>query len=625
MSIGVDARRGKAMRPYGLTVILLVAVGLATGCIETGSVSATSVPGETDAAVPTSPATLASASPTPSPQPSPTSGPTEASSTPTSTPTPTVTPTPTHTATPTATPTPTPVVLLDAGPQPAADAPTGGRFRLLWSDPPTLDPHLTGDTTSSGVVVEVFSGLLTFDADLRIIPDIAQRVLITDGVEYIFQLRPGVTFHNGDPVTAGDFKWSMERAADPETASSVASTYLDDIVGFDDYVEGVTDDIAGIVAVDDLTLRITIDAPKAYFLAKMTFPTAYVLHRETVEAAGPNWWVDSPVGTGPFRLTEYTVGDRIVLERYDGYYRELAKVDTVFMDLSGAASLAMYENDEIDIISVSRIFLDRVLAPDDPLFEDLIIAPPDFSTSYIGFNTNIPPFDDVKFRQALSHVIDKETIASEVFLDQLKPAFGILPPGFPGYDPELKGLSFDVGLAQSLLAESKYADPDTRPDIVLTVPGTGGLIPTDVQIILETWRQALGVVVDIQQTGFDTFLEDLDRRKYQAFRAAWIADYPDPQDFLDILFHTDSGENHMGYSNLEVDRIVEAARVESDPANRMTLYNLAEKMIVEDAPWLPLWFSGDQYVLTKPYVEGYRITPIPVPVLQYVSVEREEG
>ena len=511
------------------------------------------------------------------------------------------------------------------------DAPApGGTLRRLWADPPTLDPHLTSDTTSAGIVVEVFSGLVALDVDLQLVPDIAESWTVENGTDYTFTLRPNVTFHNGKPVTAHDFKWSIERASAPKTASPVADTYLNDIIGAMEYIEGNADEITGVQVIDDLTLKISIDAPKAYFLAKLTYPTAYVLDRETVEAGGRNWWVSDPVGTGPFKLKEYRIGERIVLERFAEFYREdaSAQVDTVFMNLAGGQPMAMYENDEIDITGVSLFDLDRILDPEEPLNRELVVAPPGFSISYVGFNTDEVvnglenPLYDLKFRQALNHAVDKELIASEVLSELVRPAYGILPPGFPGYNPDVQGLTYDPDLAQRLLSESAYADADSRPRIVITVPGTGGTIGLDLEVILEMWRQNLGVEVEIQQVEWATYLEDLDRRKFQAFAGlGWQADYPDPQDFLDILFHTDSSINHNGYSNPEVDRLLEDARIEQDVAARVSLYHQAEQIIVNDAAWVPLWFTGDRYALIKPNVTGYRLTPMTVPRLAQVVLE----
>jgi oligopeptide transport system substrate-binding protein len=503
------------------------------------------------------------------------------------------------------------------------EAPSGGVFRRVWSDPPTLDPALVTDTTSSGIVVEIFSGLVALSTDLQLVPDLAESWEISaDGTVYTFTIRADATFHDGKPVTAQDFKWSLERAANPRTASPVADTYLNDLVGIDDVIEGRTTEIAGIQVIDERTLQITIDAPKAYFLAKLTYPTAYVLDRENVEAGGSTW-TDNPNGTGPFTLKEYRIGERIVLERFEGYTRGGNGVDTIVMNLAGGQQMAMYENDEIDLTGVGLFDLERVLDPNEPLNSELVVAPPDFNISYIGFNAQMAPFDDVNFRMALNHAIDKELIANEVLSQLVTPAYGILPPGFPGYNPELEGLTYDPDLAQQLLQDSQYADPATRPRIVVTVPGRGGTIGLDLEVILEMWHQVLGVEVEIQQVEWATYLEDLNKQKFQAFAGlGWEADYPDPQDFLDILFHSESSLNHGGFSNAEVDALLELARIEPDAVRRVALYRDAERLIVEDAAWVPLWFQGERHVLIKPHVKGYRLTPMIVPKLTQVRIEK---
>ena len=509
-------------------------------------------------------------------------------------------------------------------PGPENPAPGGGVFRRLWADPPTLDPHLTGDTTSAGVVVEIFSGLVAIDTDLQLVPDIAESWTIDDtGTVYTFTLRDNVTFHNGHKVTAHDFKWSIERAASPSLASHLADTYLNDIIGASDYIEGNAASIEGVTVIDDKTLQIAIDAPKAYFLAKLSYPTAYVLHRDAVESGGRNWWVSNAVGTGPFRLKEYRIGERIVLERFDEYYRDpRPDVDAINMNLAGGQSMAMYENDEIDVTGVGLFDLDRVLDPDEPLNRELVVAPPGFSVSYIGMNASMPPFDDANFRRALNHSIDKDLIANEVLAELVKPAYSILPPGFPGYTEDIQGLEYDPDLAREYLAQSQYADPETRPRIVITVPGTGGTIGLDLEVIIEMWKQELGIEVEIQQVEWATYLEDLDDRKFQAYAGlGWSADYPDPQDFLDILFHTESGMNHGSYSNTDVDALLEEARTIQDVVRRVELYNQAEQLIVDDAAWVPTWFTGEQYALVKPYINGYRLTPMTVPRLQEIRIE----
>ncbi len=470
-------------------------------------------------------------------------------------------------------------------------------------------------------MVELFSGLVSLDEDLRIVPELAESFdVLEGGTVYEFKLRPDIKFSNGDPVTAQDFKWSMERAARPETASAVAETYLGDIVGMEALINGEAGEASGIQVIDERTLRITIDAPKAYFLAKLTYPTAYVLNRENVESGGRSW-TDNPVGTGAFTLAEYRIGQRIRLARNDNYWDRVAYLDEVFYNLSGGVSMAMYENDEIDITGVGLADLDRVNDPTEELNKDLVDTPAQFGVQYIGFNVNEPPFDDVKFRQALNLAVNKELISSQVFADLLEPAYGIIPPDFPGYNPDLVGLRYDLDRAKQLLSESKYADESSRPRIIVTVPGSGGSPGLDVEVIADMWRRDLGVTVEIQQVEWATYLQDLNRKRLQAWGGvAWQADYPDPQDFIDILFYSETQGNRGNYANATVDALVEEARTEQDISKRVQLYQDAEKIIVEEAAWLPLWFDTDRKALLKQRVQDYRFTQIAIPKFKDVWV-----
>lgn len=535
---------------------------------------------------------------------------------------------------PTAQASPTPVPTRASAPQVAPDlqngTPTdgsstgprsGGRFTLVYSDPPTLDPHLVVDGTSFGIVVELFSGLVSLDDSLRIVPELAESFEVLEGgTVYEFRLRPDITFSNGDPVTAQDFKWSMERAARPETASAVAETYLGDIVGMDKLINGEAGEASGIQVIDERTLRITIDAPKAYFLAKLTYPTAYVLNRQNVESGGRSW-TDNPVGTGAFTLAEYRIGQRIRLTRNENYWSRPAYLDEVFFNLSGGVAMAMYENNEIDITGVGLADLDRVNDPTEELNKDVVETPAQFGVQYIGFNVNVAPFDDVKFRQALNLAVDKQLISSQVFADLFEPAYGILPPEFPGYNPDLVGLRYDLARAKQLLAESKYADESSRPRIIVTVPGSGGSPGLDVEVVADMWRRDLGVNIEIQQVEWATYLQDLNRKRLQAWGGvAWQADYPDPQDFIDILFYSETQGNRGNYSNPTVDRLVEQARTEQDISKRVALYQEAERIIVEEAAWLPLWFATERKALLKQRVQNYRFTQIAIPKFKDVWV-----
>ena len=503
----------------------------------------------------------------------------------------------------------------DVGPASETSA-TGGGLTLLRAAPSTLDPALCGDSTSAGYMVEIFSGLVTLDAELNVIGDIAEDWDVSaDGKTYTFHLRQGVKFHDGRAVTAGDFKYSIERAADPDTRSPVAAAYLGDIVGVKEKLAGAADEVSGVRVIDDNTLEITIDAPKAYFLAKLTHPTTFVV--DSADVSSEDEWWRRPNGTGPFSLAEWLEGDRIVLERNDHYYRGAANLDSVTFLLRGD-SMMMYENDQINITSVGAASIGRVLDPTNPLNKQLMVIP-ELSITYIGFNNEMPPFDDAAVRQAFCHAVDKDALLAILMKDTVYPADGILPLGLPGHSDGLAGLEYDVDHAQQLIAGSAYSSG--LPPIVLSVSGDCTGTSALYSAVAWMWQQNLGVQVEIQSVEFDTLIDDLRGYELQAFAIGWIADYPDPENFLDLLFHSGSVENHTRYSNPGVDAALEAARVESDVDARLAMYGAIEQSIVNDAPCLPLYFDQDYY-LVKLEVKGFNPTPLIVPTFKDVWVDK---
>jgi ABC-type transport system substrate-binding protein len=498
--------------------------------------------------------------------------------------------------------------------------PVGGRLVRLFSDPPTLDPHITTDSTSAVIVNEVFGGLVTINPEIEIVPDLAEDWDISpDGKVFTFRLRQDAKFHDGRLVVAEDFRWSLERAADPLTESPVADLYLADILGVADKLSGKTQSIRGLRVIDDHTLELTIDAPKSYFLAKMTYPTGFVVDRQNVEG-NKNDWVFEPNGTGPFRLERYEIGETIILGRNDLYHLGPPFLDTVEFILSGGDPMLMYENDEIHLTGLGLADLERVQDPDNPLRAELATAPPSFSVSFIGLNVNEPPFDDPKFRLALNYAVNKKEIATSALSDLVVPAVGVIPPGFPSYNTDLKGYGYDPEKAKRLLSESRYgADTGSIPRITLSIAGNfGASVGLDMEVMLRSWQETLGVEVEIQQTEWATFLQDLHKRRFQMFVIGWGADYPDPENFLDILFHSESTNNWGAYSNREVDSLLEKARVEPDQVARFQQYNVIEQLIVDDAPWVPLWHSTERKVLIKPQVKDYFLVPMTIPKLRHV-------
>jgi len=308
------------------------------------------------------------------------------------------------------------------------------------------------------------------------------------------------------------------------------------------------------------------------------------------------------------------------LECNQDYYGKPAKLAQVVFHLSADAPMSLYETGQIDVAPVSTSYIDEATDVSNPLHLELAVTP-EFSLYYIGFNTAKPPFDDVNVRQAFCLAVDKEHIARVILRDMLSAAEGILPPGMPGYNASLKGLDYNVEKAKELITASKYGDVSNFPPIALTIEGYGNNIPSYLGAIIHDWQQNLGVEVSVRQLEPENFLYNLNQEKDEMFILGWVADYPDPYDFLDILFHTGSENNIFEYGNPTLDALLDQAAIEQNSTVRLTMYQQAEQMVVDDAPCLPL-FHGANYILVKPYVKDYELSPLGVPDLSKVYLEQ---
>ena len=510
----------------------------------------------------------------------------------------------------------------DAGDATPAAPRERGEFRIARAEPINLDPAQITDVSSAVIAVEIFGGLLVLDRDLRIAPDLAESVpgptINDDGtVTYRFTIRENATFHDGKRITAEDFKWSLERNLNPETLSPTAPDFLGDIVGAAEYVRGRADEVVGIQVVDAQTLDLTILQATPVFLYKLTYPTAYVLDREQVEA-DPERWALNPNGSGPFRLTEWQLGEGLTLERFEDYHLEPARVQKVSVRFAGG-SVEQFENDELDQAFVGINEIERVRDPASDLNAQYVTRS-ELSIFYLAFNVSTPPFDDVNVRLALAHSIDKTTITQEVQSDLLIQARQIVPPGLAAHDADYPGLVFDPELAQEYLAASRYAGTPLLDDIRLTISGAGATPGPSIEAIQDMWRQHLALEVEIQQVEFASFISDIDRGLYGFFSLGWSLDYPDPHNVLDYKFYSASLGNDVQLDDEEVDSLLEQARYSLDQELRTNLYRQVDQKLVEDAVWIPLYYSV-AHELVKPYVKDYEPTRMVIPHLRFVSIE----
>jgi len=511
-------------------------------------------------------------------------------------------------------------VLGTTGPNPAAalqsDVPLGEALVLAGGEstnPRSYDPA----TTVSSGDKRIFSGLVSFDPALNLTPDLAESWEVSpDGTIYTFHLRENAKFHDGRPVTAQDVVYSWERAASPELESDTVLTYLGDIVGVREMTEGKEDHISGLKVIDDHTLQVTIDAAKPYFILKLTFATASIVDKANVES-GEEWY-RTPNGTGPYKLIEWKRFERMVYEANQDFYLGVPSIRYIVVQLYSGDSQRLYETGEVDITGIYSI--ERFTDPTEPLHNELLTGV-DLCTSYMVFDTTRPPFDDLNVRKAFSMAFNRQKYVEVIFGGHELPANGLFPPGLPGFNLGLKGLPYDPAQARKLLAESKYGGPEGLPPIVFSDIGIGSYIGGDVAGMAEMWEQDLGVTITVENLEPDYYYDQVYTENHgQLLRGGWCADYPDPENFADVLFHSNSSQNNGGYSNPELDALLEDARVEPDVTRRIAMYQQAEQMIVDDAAALFTTYSLS-YQLVKPYVKGYVFTPISIPIERYMWLE----
>jgi oligopeptide transport system substrate-binding protein len=481
------------------------------------------------------------------------------------------------------------------------------------TNPRDYDPattHGSGDK-------KIFSGLVSFDPKLNLTPDLAEKWDVSaDGTVYTFHLRTNAKFQDGKAVTAQDVIYSWERAASPELKSDTVLTYLGDIVGVKDVNDGKADHIQGLQAIDDRTLQVTIDAPKPYFLYKLTYPTSFVVDKDNVES-GTDWY-RQPNGTGPYHLREWKSNEYMIYEANKRFYLGAPSIPYIVVQLYSGVGSRLYETGDIDLTGISRYDAERFLDPSEPMHNELLTGV-DLCTSYIVFDTTKPPFDDVNVRKAFTMAFDRQKYIDVVLNGYALPANGLYPPALPGFNLNLKGLPYDPAQARELLKQSKYGI-NLLP-IVFTDSGIGSYIGADVAAMAEMWQQNLGVTITVENIESNYFLDQIYSGNHgQLFSSGWCADYPDPENFADVLFHTGSSQNNGGYSNPDLDKLLEAARIEQDVTKRISMYQQAEQMIVDDAAALFTTHSLS-YQLVKPYVKGYAFTPIDIPIERYMWLD----
>jgi oligopeptide transport system substrate-binding protein len=485
----------------------------------------------------------------------------------------------------------------------------GGTYRRpLADDPSSLDPSRIVDSYGVTVANQIFDGLVVFDSHLNVVPALAQAWSASrDGLVWTFHLRKGVQFHNGREMNAEDVVYSLSRLLDPAVGSP-NSSLLDNVKGADEFQAGTTKVLEGVKAIDRYTVEVSLSEPFVPFISILGMAHTSIVPRDEVERLGPDFGT-APVGTGPFRFVRWMRGQEILLKTNEHYFGGRPTLDLVrFVIFPGHTQSDMLKAFEQGELEESPLTSDRRKEFLEAATYK-VIRKPTLSLRLLGFNLERPPFQQREVRQAFNHAIDKMRLNQEVQGGRYVVARGILPPGMPGYSPEVQGYDYDPARAKSLLAEAGHPGGKNLTPVTLSTTAKSGEARAETRII-QYYLAALGVQVDVQEfNDWPTFRGALEHGDVQLFRYGWYADYPDPDNFLYPLFHSAGQRNYYRYQNPAVDKLLNDARGETDDLRRVKLYREAEQLILQDAPGIMLLHYTYESVF-QPYVEGVVVSAL---------------
>lgn len=495
------------------------------------------------------------------------------------------------------------------------------------TEPKTIDPSIAEGVPENNLIMDLFEGLISEDADANLIPGIAESWEVSaDGKEYTFKLRPSV-WSDGTAFTAHDFVYSWQRTLNPATGSNYASI-LYPIKNAQAINEGKITDLneLGAKAIDDLTLKVELEGPIPYFLGLLAHHSSYPAPKHIVEKHGNNWTrPENMVSNGAFKMESWVPNSQIVLVKSDNYWdKEQVKLDKViFYPIEDQNSeLKRYRSGEIDV--TNEIPNDQIKWLKENLSNELHIGAY-LGTYYYGLNVGKPPFkDNPKLREALSLAIDRDILTEKVTGVGEIPAYNFVPKGINGYEayqPEAAKLSKEERLkkAQALYAEAGYSkDKPLKTEILYNTSENHKKIAI---AVASMWKQNLGVETSLSNQEWKVYLETRRlKEKTQAFRAGWIGDYNDPNTFLE-MFKSNSGLNDVALNLPEFDQLLADAEKESNPEKRFELLKQADKLLVESYAVLPLYTYVKAH-LVKPYVKGFKNNIMDHNRSKYISIEK---
>ncbi len=519
----------------------------------------------------------------------------------------------------------------------------------------TLEPVMSNSVQSIWALSSLMEGLVGFDKESKLIPIVAKSWVISeDALTYTFTLRNDVSFHDnecfksnnskGRKVSASDFKYCIERACNPKTKSRGQWVYRDRIKGAQEYIDFMSgksttevNGIPGITALNDSTLIIELTKPFAPFLSILTMSYGFVYPKEAVEYYGERFG-QNPVGTGPFKFVRWDIDKELIFEKNISYWQKdktgnsLPYLDGVKITFTQSSETEFldFQNGKYDYHDPSSETYDQITDQNGMLIDPqsksyTLNKQPWLQTVFFGMNQSpeLPggkdgPFlNNKKLRQALNYALDKDKIMKYVLKNRgLAAVNGPIPDGMPGFNPDIKGYTYDKVKAKQLLSEAGY--PDGKGLNLTLVTGNEEIQKTIAIAVQEQLRE-FGINLQLEQMLQATMISKQEDGVFPFWRASWGADYYDPENFMALFYSkniTPKGPNRVGYSNPAVDKMYEDALLITDFDARKKIYDEMQKIVIEDAVWLNLYYNQKIYLLQK-NIEGFYVDGLNIINLKY--------
>jgi len=492
----------------------------------------------------------------------------------------------------------------------------------------TIDPALAYDQNSLSVISMIDTGLVSLDDHMQPQPQLARSwEQSPDGRTWTFHLRPNLTFSDGTPLTASDVAYSINRALLPATRSSIAPIYLGIIQDADKLLGGSIPTLLNdsLQVVDQHTLKILTRQAAPYFLDMLAKNCSFVVEQKLLTLSQGDFasYVKQGGGAGPFVVSQYLPGQRITLVPNRRYYGPRPQLRSVILPFytQQVAAYNDYAAGKVDTAGVPLAALPAISKRSD--FHQV----PQFWINYYTMNYRVPPFDNLHIRQAFALAVNKSALAGAVWKNTVIPTNHILPQGMPGYNPDLRGpdgtrsLAGNPREAQALfrqgLQEEHWSSLSQFPTLKLTYATGVSSFDQEVQMLVSMWQKVLGVTVTPDPVDSNTLLDEVsaatgNTQGIQMWGLSWVAEYPDPQDWLSRQFGNGSVFNNMNYgqntsSDVARQQLTQQQLLKADSdlesGARLQMYRQAEQQLVNDVAWLPLEQVTGVF-LRKPYVVG---------------------